>query len=235
MDCVIWSTKVTILLILLAGTAAGRTRIPDPGHKIWDCKLINVNDLWLWNSNFGEFGQKSGDQPGGEWPGGSGHNYLFGGGIWVGCLIGTANIYYDTLVSVGYNPNTGQGEMVPGLISMGSNGYNDPDVRIYEYPNDWPPPENIFPMAPEKKISLKDQWCCFNDGDPDFHTPGDTRPIGFEVYMSVYGWTYYAYQDFIFYQWVIMNCSGDSLHRLYIGVCADPDIGAAPDEITGAS
>lgn len=219
---------VIALLIVAIGVAFARTKYSSPGSKIFNVVPIKINDLWLWNSNFGEFGQLDNPEgPGGEWPGGSGHMYNFGSGLWFGCIDANG----DTLVSVGYNPNTGSGEMVPGLIEMGSAAQTDPEVRVYAYPGDWPPPLTLFPMAPQKNFSLADQWMCFNDADPAFHVANDTKPIGLEFYMSVYGWNYESNKDIIFFRVSIKNLSGDSIKDAFLGICDDPDIGDAGDDI----
>ncbi|RKX70402.1 hypothetical protein DRP53_05040, partial [candidate division WOR-3 bacterium] len=221
--------KIAIILLVVAvGISFARARRTS-GKRLWDIKPIKINDLWMWNSNFGEFGQQEGDRPGGEWPGGSGHMYNFGSGIWIGCLQG--DNLGDTLVTMGYNPNSGTGEMVPGLIEQGTGAYSDPNVVVYAYPDLWPPPKDIFPMAPQEAFSLADQWMCFNDADPSYHDPNDTRPIGLEFYMSVYGWNYESNRDMIFYRVTIKNCSGESLYHMYLGICDDPDIGSAGDDI----
>ncbi|HID32914.1 MAG TPA: hypothetical protein EYP24_06010, partial [bacterium (Candidatus Stahlbacteria)] len=223
--------RAAILFLIIGVTVSfARSKQSPQGHRNWDIKPIKINDLWMWNSNFGEFGQQEGDNPGGEWPGGSGHMYNFGSGIWVGCLIEREG-RVDTLVSMGYNPNSGRGEMVPGLIEMGSAAQTDPEVVVYEYPGLWPPPESKFPMAPQENFSLADQWMCFNDGDPAFHDPNDTEPIGLEFYLSVYGWNYESNKDIVFYRWVIKNVSGESLKNVQLGICVDPDVGYHADDI----
>lgn len=216
----------SLIIVLMTASLSFARSLNQSGNRFWDIKPIKINDLWFWNSNYGEFGQNE-NGPGGEWPGGSGQMYNFGSGLWIGCISADG----ETLVTVGYNPNTGSGEMVPGLIEMGSNGQTDPDVRIYQFPGDWPPPYEKFPMAPQEYVSLADQWMCFNDGDPEYHAPADTRPIGLEVYQSVYGWDYGLNRDVIFFRWVIKNLSGDSLHGVYLGICDDPDIGYADDDV----
>ena len=47
--------------------------------------------------------------PGGYWPSPKKNFHLFGGGIWVGA-VSAAN---ETLVSIGYNPNSGGCEFYP--------------------------------------------------------------------------------------------------------------------------
>jgi hypothetical protein len=80
-------------------------------------------------------------------------------------------------------------------------------------------------MAPQILMSHEDSWCCFNDSDSVYHVPGDTRPIGIEVYQTVYAWDYWFVEDVIFFVYDVKNVSGYTLFDCYFGVCTDCDIG----------
>jgi len=73
-------------------------------------------------------------------------------------------------------------------------------------------------MAPQEAVSHQDSWCCFNDCDSVYHTPGDTRPIGIEVYQTVYEWNLTEIQDIIFFVYGVKNVSGRTLEDCYIGI-----------------
>jgi len=183
---------------------------------VWDINFHDGNNIRCWVSNFGEFGQKAGDRPGLEWPKGSGYYYLFGAGIWFGAILP------DTCVSMGYNPNTGSGECVPGLCRQGTTAYQNPYVKIYIYPEIWPPPKDTFPMAPDTTLTFEDSWCCFNENDPKFHDPEDTHPIGVEFYQSVYADP--GCSDAIFFRYRVKNCTTNLIPEGVIGIVADPII-----------
>jgi hypothetical protein len=59
--------------------------------------------------------------------------------------------------------------------------------------------------------------------------PGDTRPIGIEVYQTVYDWDIIEVEDMIFLIYDIKNVSGNNLHNCYLGVATDCDIGNESD------
>jgi hypothetical protein len=187
-----------------------------PGICIWDQKVHNVNNVELTISNFGMTGP-------GYWPKGSGHNYLFGAGLWFGS-VDTVSRYYkwDTLVTIGYGPHGGESEFAPGL--RGSDPTALPN-RIYMFPDPWPAPAESFPMAPQDTVSHQDSWCCYNDCDSAYHMPGDTRPIGIEVYQTGYAWNLPWLEDMIFLCYTLKNVSGRKLTRCRIGFCIDADIG----------
>jgi len=144
--------------------------------RIWDRKWHNINNVEMVITNYGTW-----DNPC-YWPRGSNHNYIFGSGLWLGTI---DSVFSDTLVSVGYGPHGGETEFGPGLYGQDPNA---PYVIIYMYPDPWPAPIDTFPMAPQRPKSDQDSWCCYNDCDSNYHVPGDTRPIGVEVYQTVYAW-----------------------------------------------
>jgi hypothetical protein len=168
-------------------------------------------------SNYGKFGQTDKGNSGLFWPKGSGHTYIFGAGPWFGTIDGT-----DTLVTIGYGPHGGEAEYTPGLKDMSS---GDPNAIIFMYPSPWPPPADVFPMAPQVPKSHQDSWCAYNDLDISRHMPGDTRPIGLEVYQTVYAWNLSTTRDIIFVRYELKNVSGKKLTNCYFGVCTDNDIG----------
>jgi hypothetical protein len=207
-----------IVVLLMANTKT--TGQPDREFQL---KVHDINQVEMTISNYGKFGQSE-VIPGCVWPKGSHENYFYGAGIWFGTIDNG-----DTLVTIGYGPHGGESEFVPGLQGM---SFSDPNAVIFMYPDLWPPPADTFPMAPQDHISHQDSWCCFNDCDSTFHMPGDTRPIGIEVYQTVYAWDVSEIEDIIFFTHEVKNVSDHTLNDCYIGVAADCDIG---DDISGGN
>ncbi|HEX7319143.1 MAG TPA: T9SS type A sorting domain-containing protein [bacterium] len=224
---VIIGISTIIAFLMLAST-----RFPTSPGRPFQIKVHNINQVELSISNFGKFGQTQGGGSGLWWPKGSGHNYIFGAGFWYGTVDSASG---DTLVTVGYSPHGGECELGPGLEGMPT---NDTNAIIFMYPSPWPPPQGVFSMAPQTALSHQDSWCCFNDCDSTWHVPGDTRPIGIEVYQTVYVWNLPAIEDIAFMTYEFKNVSGHNLHDCYFGVVTDCDIGnesgsAANDRISG--
>ena len=190
---------------------------PD-SYRDFDSKKHDVNQVELYITNFGKIGQLN-NWIGGWWPKGSGHNYMFGAGSWFGTIDHNMG---DTLVTIGYSTYDGSSEFVPGTEDV---SLEDPHAVIYMYPTYWPPPVSVFPMAPEKSISYQDSWCAYNDLDPDYHHPGDTRPIEIEVYQTIYAWGTRYIEDIIFIKYEFKNVSDAPLTDCYFGVVTDNDIG----------
>ncbi len=183
-----------------------------PLSRVFQILRHDTNQVEMCISNYGRFGMTVHDIPGCWWPTGSGHNYIYGAGIWFGTIDALNG---DTLVTTGYYPHDGTSECAPGLHGM---LLSHPCARIYMYPDNWPPPADTFPMAPQEAVSHQDSWCCFNDCDPIYHIPGDTRPIGIEVYQTVYEWNLTEIQDIIFFMYDVKNVSGHTLEECYIGI-----------------
>ncbi len=87
-------------------------------------------------------------------------------------------------------------------------------------------------MAPQVPRSDMDMWCCFCDSNPANHTsPG--RPLGIDVYLTVFGYDDSLARDFFFLKYELANYSGDSIHDAYFGAVLDADIGDATDDMAG--
>ncbi|MEO0206339.1 MAG: T9SS type A sorting domain-containing protein [candidate division WOR-3 bacterium] len=183
------------------------------GGRLWDQKTHNINNIEFGITNYGKLGIPC------YWPKGSGHGYIFGAGIWVGAK---DSIAFDTLVTIGYGPHGGEVEFAPGLYGQDPGA---PYVIIYMYPDPWPAPIDTFPMAPQVHISDQDSWCCYNDCDSTYHVPNDTRPIGIEVYQTIYVWSDSLLADLAFLIFEIKNVLHNPIKNLYFGYCTDCDIG----------
>jgi len=210
--------RLLTLCCIMVCLFAGSKRLVG-SNRGFEIKVHNINQVEMSISNYGKFGQTATGNAGCWWPRGTLHNYIFGAGFWFGTI---DSIVADTLVTIGYGPHGGEYECAPGLKNM---PVSHPDAIIYMAPDNWPPPDSTFPMAPQIPISHQDSWCCYNDCDSSYHMPGDTRPIGLEVYQTVYAWSTPLIQDIIFFVLAVKNVSGHNLRNCYYGVATDCDIG----------
>jgi hypothetical protein len=210
---------VTCLILFLAqgGFASQKWAGPALDQKVWRTGWHTAGLLRLKITNYGTHGYENAC----EWPASSGDTYIFGAGIWVGCISSGG----DTLVSVGYNPYDGSSEFVPGILPN-EEGYSDPDDRIY-----WSDVSDDFAQWPlviagdTIVISSQDSWCRFNDCDSSRHAAGNTAPIGVQIAQTGYSWDYEVYKDFVFLVYQVENVSGQDLSQMYLGVACDADIG----------
>lgn len=208
--------RIFTLILLMAIIAFCRTMIPAQ-YRVPEIRTHNINNVECCVSNYGKFGQSKAGNAGLWWPKGSGENYIYGAGPWFGTIDGS-----DTLVTIGYGPHGGEAEYTPGLKDMSS---SDPNAIIFMYPSPWPPPLDVFLMAPQINKSSQDSWCAYNDLDINSHIPGDTRPIGLEVYQTIYAWNLTTTADIIFIRYELKNVSEKKLTNCYFGVATDNDIG----------
>jgi hypothetical protein len=201
--------------------------LPALALAIYDLRLDTLGNWGCYFTNYGTWGYGV-SRAGGEWPVGSGDVYIYGAGLWVGAINGP-----DTLVTVGYNPNSGKSEMFPTLCANWREGSGNPEDRIYSYPGDWPPPQGRFPMAPDTARSPQELWACCCDSDPAQHAvPG--RPLGLDVLLTVLAFpTDSIYNDMFFLHWELANPRTETLKAVYAGLVIDADVGNAADDRTG--
>jgi hypothetical protein len=246
------------LILTVVGLSFARPAVTagNPG-RIYDFQWYQKNQWNLAVTNYGTFGYGIG-RSGGEWPAGSGDMYIYGAGIWIGCIKRTTG-GPDTFVSNGYNPNSGKSEMTPGCYDNAGGGYSSRTFeRVYITP-DFPPNPADFPSSlqdsvltplkiplgnetiptyfhyiPRRAVSTGDAWAVFNDADPANHTAGRTpRPIGLEIYQTIYSWNLPWNRDIVFFKLDVRNRSTDTLKDLYLGIVCDADVGNATDDWCG--
>jgi len=234
-----------LLLALITPVLARTATSVKSGKRIYDMKWLNIN---RWKCPFYNDGRYGIDvtvgtgQAGGSWPQPLHNCYIFGAGMWFGSLKPRPDGNIDTLVSFGYNPNSGGTEMTPTTVSHAPEGAGAAEDRIFVYPNDWPPsprdrwttgdPVLDSVLIPYEAFSLQDMWCVYSDGEPMNHNaPG--KPQNIDVYQMVYAWNYPSNQDIFFIIYNVRNAGTDTLKRCFIGAVMDPDIGNATDDMVG--
>jgi hypothetical protein len=191
--------------------------MPDAGWAVFDSETLDINRWKILLSNRGDFCV-------GEWPNGSGHHCIFGAGLWVGAVPG------DTYTAVSYNPNSWYSEFAPGDSAGGD---SDPNVRVYVYPRDWPPPAGRFPHAPQVRRSDQDAWCCFDDFDTtrhEVHPTGPRRSLGLQDYLTTYASVSVPAADFVYLRYEFENQGSETLHAVCAGIAMDADVGDATND-----
>jgi hypothetical protein len=240
-----------IIALILITTAVPKTLTKGTyTARIYDKEWLDVNRWRCPFYNDGRFGIDVGtrrDVAGGYWPYPLRNFYIFGAGLWVGALRPRLDEpgRFDTLVTVGYNPNSGATENVPTLSQYQEQGYGNAYDRIYKYPGSWDIDREEFKerfipdstylelgLVPTASFSSGDMWMCFSDADPEMHSePG--KPLGIDMYLKVYAWNYPSNRDIFFMLYKVKNVSGDTLKNMILGVVMDADIGEAPDDMVG--
>ncbi len=215
---------VSILAIILVASLAQAATSPEKtpaASKVMSQKTLNANAWTIYTTNYGPFVYpKLG--PGGFW--GGPFCYIFGAGLWVGTITNAG----DTVVAVGYNPSSGQFEFGP-VDTLGDGDweyYMDGSARVYlsTDPTDvseWQIRDTLGNPIIE---SNQDSYARYNDLNPAFTYSGDST-LKVLVVQTSYAWNYGDLNDIIFFKFNVKNISGGTLNNVYIGVCADCDVG----------
>ena len=219
-----------------------KTLLPPP--EIQDIVIQDKGNIATTVSNWGTIGgQREYGRPSGEWPKGSGHNYLAEMKYWMGAT----RVSHDTLVA-----NTDDDfQPIPSLISgtesyqirlstdttrfdydpldtvgagvgRPANGWRvwNPETQLWDYNRVWD--NQTKTMVPGGAASLQESFYRFDDaalGSP---------LLGLELTQTVYQWNYNYNQDFLFVVLEITNRSEYDYADFAFGLYCDFDIGG-PD------
>ena len=234
---------IVVMLAMLLGAAgigwAKTAQPPSQGARIYDMKWLNINKWLCPFYNDGRYGidiTVGTGEAGGSWPQPFKNKYIFGAGLWFGSLKARPDDKVDTLVTFGYNPNSGGTEMTPTDAAHAEEGSGNPADRVYVFPGDWPPPADRYiqdsTLVPQENFSLQDMWCVYCDlGEESHVSPG--KPQGIEIYQTVYAWNYPTNEDIFFIIYKARNAGDDTLRNCYMGAVVDPDIGVDDDDMVG--
>ncbi len=238
--------------------------VPDGVHVLDGSYVLNAGLLQVNITNHGLIGSQYSttmpyaNAPSGQWPGGTGDEYLYAAGLWIGARV-------DGEVAV----TTGQPEreLRPA---------DDLRATIYEswyetvtrpYPDDRPRGRRLPPAAADDdgdgKVNEETLNGFDDDGDglidEDFGQMGDQmmvctmrddlpliqeiypmhHPIGVSVVQRAAAWTDPEYSDFVALDYEVTNTSARPLQEIYLGFYVDCDIqnrgnaSTEPDDLTG--
>ena len=219
-----------------------------------DGKFVhNVGRLQLQITNLGETGNQDNPRrttvPSAEWPQGSGHDYLYAAGLWIGALDASGIPHVTTATyEREFSP-----EISPENVCVNLPLELVTDVReAYEgIPNgnrvisaSVDPDDDGDGLVDEDLLNGKD-----DDGDglcdEDYSAIGQqmlyteyfdnipqTRqqfpehvPLGLQVRQTSYSWATPGQNDFVGMDWAIKNISGRTIRNVMVGIFADMDIG----------
>ena len=202
----------------------------------------NAGNLWVNVTNLGVIGnpwKTLSTDPSCQYPPGSGIEYLWGAGIWVGAMIGD-----DPTPRV--STSTGQLEFRPSTL---------PVDTIYECYEGYPGGKRFFNDdgdTDERGLALVDEeihdgrdndgdglidedfaaisqqmfTCVYRDDTPEaLNTYPDHVPMGLEVTQRSYSWGVPGSDDFIGIEYTIKNDGRQDLRNVYLGFFCDGDVG----------
>ncbi len=231
------AASLALALLLICQAAPARTAVPPaPAPKLYNWEPLQMNNFMVAITNHGRLCQvQGGSDAYSFWPApavdASGNlvpplmNYVYGWGLWVGSRVRSnkPGKTYDTLVTIGYNPNNGNYEFTPGAVINGVpvDRYS-PSAKIYlSSRDDWPLTNS---MGQDSVISKLDSWCQYNDYRAIQHEAGGS-PLKIEVTQTTYEWNYPSNTDIVFFLFEVKNTGTDTLFDVYLAPTADCDIG----------
>lgn len=222
---------------------------------------IDANELLMFVTNEGSFaydnGTLFGKADGLYYPRGTDLSALYAAGIWLGGVVGS-----DMRVSLAeYSHTYVPGPMAGGTFlpdqpefkvykifkSLKEQGFydqprpvGDPEAEEQwdDYHN-WPTADGAPVDCDGNPLIIGEQtsWCVFNDADPSAHTnsSGSAQGLGVEIQNTAYAYNLPGPLGMtVFMKYLLINKSGHGIDEMYTSFWADPDLGAANDDVAGA-
>ncbi len=169
-----------------------------------------TNNLWSAITNYGSVGDPnspSTGRPSAQWPGGSGNNYLYDAGLWLGTTIGgepfVTTYFYNPHVE--YLPTSGFSGEIGAVISKDIHGNENTKSR-----------------------SLEDSYMVYDDMES--HTESNHSPLGLKVVQRGLTWSLPEFDDFIAFEYFIINTGLNGyLEDVYVAYWYDIDVSSSDD------
>ncbi len=109
---------------------------------------------------------------------------------------------------------------VGGLVN-GEIHVSHADYGNYEF---YPTEGTDFILGPGQ--SIEDHWCTYDDLNPNFHS---TSPLGIVINEHGLTWSTPEYDDFIAYEYEVINVGENNIENLYVSWVYDSDVGTVAD------
>jgi len=219
-------------------------------HTLDGSYVMNVGELHLNLTNFGLIGSQYSllttysSAPSGQWPGGTGEEYLWAGGLWIGGIVNghpaVSTGQYEAEFRPGEDLLDTMYEARDGVItrpfpnpSAGGKRHPDPnadddgDGRIDEekldgYDNDGDSrvDEDFGQIGNQMLVcTMYDNTLLAREIYPDH------EPLGLRVVMEAYAWEDRLADDLVVLNYTITNVGSMDIENVYIGMFIDCDIG----------
>lgn len=201
----------------------------------------NVGNIWLNITNFGLLGSQPGtnapwsEAPSAQWPAGSGIEYLWSAGLWVGALVDGEPHVSTAQVDMEFRPERGplgrlyrSSEGSPGgKRAPAFDQDDDGDGRIDEDALDGRDNDGDGRIDEDHAAISNQMFVCeYNDFDPVIRLSlPDHRPLGLVVRQTSMAWDDVEKRDWIAFKLEITTNRREFPEQIHVGLFADPDIG----------
>jgi hypothetical protein len=201
----------------------------------------NVGELQMHVGNWGNFGSWPGsantfsEAPSAQWPAGSGVEYLFTAGLWVGALRGGVPAVSTAAYATEFRPTQEPIDIIYRSAEGAKGGNRRPstgadDDKDGEADEDWlnGRDDDLDGRIDEDYAAISKQMfsCWYTDDQPSaLQIFPQHNPLNLHVRQESYQWEEDRFDDFVGIQFWITNIGTQILEELYIGFFADCDAG----------
>jgi len=155
-----------------------------------------------------------------SYPQGYDLTYLYNAALWIGAIAGN-----DTLVSCG------AGLSEDDVYEFWPDKYPEGDI-IYRSNNDPEAPEYDSSVSTQDFIAEYMDTNTYHSGR-DYYTGESHRPLQVKVFQRSYAWAYDYTEDFVIFDFDIINIGELNLKDIYIGLYVNNDCGTEFSNISG--
>jgi hypothetical protein len=201
----------------------------------------NVGELQMHVGNWGQFGSWPGsnltfsEAPSAQWPAGSGVEYLFVAGLWVGALKAGVPAVSTSAYQFEFRPSQDTRDIMYRASEGARGGNRKPsngadDDRDGKTDEDWLNgyDDDGDGAIDEDYAAVSKQMfsCQYTDNQPSAtQIYPQHNPLNLHVRQESYQWEEDRFDDFVGAQFYITNIGNDVLSDLFIGFFADGDAG----------
>jgi hypothetical protein len=202
----------------------------------------NVGELQMHVGNWGAFGSRPGsartyaEQPSAQWPAGSGIEYLFEAGLWIGAIKAGVPAVTTSSFDAEFRPDQSDPRDIVYRAAEGvRGGSREPsptadDDRDGQVDEDWLNgfDDDLDGLIDEDFAAVSKQMfvCQYTDyGTSSIQIFPNHNPLNLHVRQESYQWEEGRYDDFVGVVFYITNRGVDVLEDMYIGFFADADAG----------
>ncbi len=229
----------------LYGTDAGLTKGADGPRRTFvqdGSNVHNVGELQMHLGNWGAFGSYPGlplpfsEQPSAQWPAGSGVEYLFAAGLWVGAIKDGVPAVTTSAFDAEFRPSQDPRDIVYRAAEGDRGGSRAPaptadDDQDGQVDEDWLNgfDDDMDGYVDEDFAAVSKQMfaCQYTDyGPQSTQIFAEHNPLRLHVRQESYQWEEDRFDDFIGCVFYITNVGTSVLEDLYIGFFADGDCGS---------
>lgn len=224
--------------LLLRGVDDSAARVAMLDYR----NVHSVGDIWLNVTNFGLLGSQPGaqrpwsDAPSAQWPAGSSIEYMWCAGLWVGALEHGDRRVTTAVYDMEFRPGrtaadrmytSAEGEP-GGLRGPAFNPDDDGDGEMDEDPLDGRDNDGDGRFDEDfAAVSNQMFTCVYGDTDPVLTAIyPEHHSLGLSVQQTSMAWDHPLLRNFIGLRFQLTSSASPPVEDVYVGLFADPDIGA---------